>query len=87
MKLAYFNDYRLGIVRGDEVVDVTSVASDVPHRNPADMMIKSLPARKLTACAFRVGLLIGGVLEQRQNCSDSGSLSTITRDSSESRHP
>jgi 2-keto-4-pentenoate hydratase/2-oxohepta-3-ene-1,7-dioic acid hydratase in catechol pathway len=38
MKLMYFNDFRLGVLRGDEVVDVTSVAQSVPHIGPQDLI-------------------------------------------------
>lgn len=38
MKLAYFDDYRLGVLRGDAVVDVTSVVRDVPHTGPHNLI-------------------------------------------------
>jgi 2-keto-4-pentenoate hydratase/2-oxohepta-3-ene-1,7-dioic acid hydratase in catechol pathway len=38
MKLMMFNDYRLGVVRGDSVVDVTSVVQKLPHNGPGDLM-------------------------------------------------
>jgi hypothetical protein len=38
MKLVYFNDYRLGVVKGDAVVDVTSVVQKIPHTGPGDLM-------------------------------------------------
>jgi 2-keto-4-pentenoate hydratase/2-oxohepta-3-ene-1,7-dioic acid hydratase in catechol pathway len=38
MKLAYFNDYRLGVVKAGRVVDVTSVAADIPHGEREDIM-------------------------------------------------
>jgi 2-keto-4-pentenoate hydratase/2-oxohepta-3-ene-1,7-dioic acid hydratase in catechol pathway len=38
MKLVYFNDYRLGVVRGDAVVDVTSIVQKIPHTGPGDLM-------------------------------------------------
>src|SRR5579871_2825487 len=44
MKLAYFNDYKLGVVKGDSIVDVSSVVRDIPHLNPADL-INGLIAR------------------------------------------
>ncbi len=31
MKLVYFNDYRLGVLNGDNVVDVTEICLDIPH--------------------------------------------------------
>ncbi len=38
MKLLYFNDFRLGVVSGDNVVDVTDLLSDIPHRDCKDLM-------------------------------------------------
>ena len=39
MKLLYFNDYRLGVLKGDRVVDVTSVVQNVPHTGPGNLII------------------------------------------------
>ncbi|NKB48996.1 MAG: fumarylacetoacetate hydrolase [Alphaproteobacteria bacterium] len=38
MKLLYFDDFRLGILRGDEVVDVSAEVQDIPHIGPHDLM-------------------------------------------------
>ena len=38
MKLIYFNDFRLGVLKGDTVVDVTSVVQKIPHTDPGDLM-------------------------------------------------
>src|SRR5690349_24920456 len=38
MKLMFFNDFRLGVLRGEEVVDVTSVAESVPRTGPHDVI-------------------------------------------------
>ena len=38
MKLCYFDDYKLGVVTGDSVVDVTSVVQDIPHLDRRDIM-------------------------------------------------
>ena len=38
MKLVYFNDFRLGVLKGDSVVDVTSVVQNIPHTGPGDLM-------------------------------------------------
>ena len=38
MKLVYFNDFRLGVLRGDSVVDVTSSVQKIPHTGPGDLM-------------------------------------------------
>ena len=44
MKLVYFNDFHLGVLKGDTVVDVTSVVRKIPHTGPGDLM-NSLIAR------------------------------------------
>ncbi len=38
MKILYFNDFRLGILKGDLVVDVTDVVSDIPHTGPHNLI-------------------------------------------------
>src|ERR1700704_1990731 len=39
MKILYFNDFRLGVLKGDNsVVDVTAVVQDIPHTGPGDLM-------------------------------------------------
>lgn len=38
MKFMYFNDYRLGVVKGNGVVDITDIAKVVPHRDTLDLM-------------------------------------------------
>ena len=38
MKLAYFNDFTLGIVRDDSVVDVSGIVRDIPHLGPHDLI-------------------------------------------------
>ena len=38
MKLMYFNDYRLGVLKADHVVDVTAVVQAIPHTGPGDLM-------------------------------------------------
>jgi 2-keto-4-pentenoate hydratase/2-oxohepta-3-ene-1,7-dioic acid hydratase in catechol pathway len=44
MKLLYFNDFRLGVLKGDRVVDVSAVVQDIPHTGPHDL-INGLIAR------------------------------------------
>ena len=39
MKLCYFNDFRLGVIKGDQVVDVTEAAKGVPHRDTRDLIV------------------------------------------------
>ena len=60
MKICYFNDFRLGVVAGDTVVDVTALVADIPHTGPHDL-INGLIARwdayrgRLEAAAARGG--------------------------------
>src|SRR5439155_11296746 len=44
MRLLYFDDYKLGVLKGDRVVDVSSVVRDIPHVGPGDL-INGLIAR------------------------------------------
>ena len=39
MKLCYFNDYRLGVIKGDNVVDITDAVKDIPHLDARDLII------------------------------------------------
>ena len=36
MKLAFFDDFKLGVVKGDNVVDVSAVVKDIPRMGPHD---------------------------------------------------
>src|SRR5688572_22527067 len=38
MKLVCFNDFRLGVLKGDTVVDVTPTVQNIPHAGPGDLM-------------------------------------------------
>jgi 2-keto-4-pentenoate hydratase/2-oxohepta-3-ene-1,7-dioic acid hydratase in catechol pathway len=38
MKLAFFDDFKLGVVAGDKVVNVTDVVKDIPRLGPQDIM-------------------------------------------------
>ena len=38
MKICFFNDYRLGVVKGDAVVDVTDAVKDIPHTGPHNLI-------------------------------------------------
>jgi 2-keto-4-pentenoate hydratase/2-oxohepta-3-ene-1,7-dioic acid hydratase in catechol pathway len=44
VKLCYFNDYRLGVIKGDTVVDVTDTVKDIPHVETRDLMIGLIAA-------------------------------------------
>jgi 2-keto-4-pentenoate hydratase/2-oxohepta-3-ene-1,7-dioic acid hydratase in catechol pathway len=38
MKILYFDDYKLGVLKGDTVVDVSAVVKDIPHLGPHDLI-------------------------------------------------
>jgi 2-keto-4-pentenoate hydratase/2-oxohepta-3-ene-1,7-dioic acid hydratase in catechol pathway len=38
MKILFFDDFRLGVLKGDAVVDVSQVVRDVPHTGPHDLI-------------------------------------------------
>jgi 2-keto-4-pentenoate hydratase/2-oxohepta-3-ene-1,7-dioic acid hydratase in catechol pathway len=38
MKIGFFDDFRLGVVRGDAIVDVASAVSDIPRVGPHDLI-------------------------------------------------
>jgi len=44
MRIAFFDDFKLGIIRGSAIVDVSSVVADIPHLGPHDL-INGLIAR------------------------------------------
>jgi 2-keto-4-pentenoate hydratase/2-oxohepta-3-ene-1,7-dioic acid hydratase in catechol pathway len=67
MKLMYFNDFRLGVLRGEEVVDVTAVAASVPHIGPQDLIagvieqFDTLRSRLEDAAKTGKGVSVGSV--------------------------
>jgi 2-keto-4-pentenoate hydratase/2-oxohepta-3-ene-1,7-dioic acid hydratase in catechol pathway len=38
VKLVFFDDFKLGVVKGDCVVDVTPLVKDIPHTNPGNLL-------------------------------------------------
>src|SRR5437899_360454 len=38
VKLLYFDDFRLGVLKNDAVVDVSAAVKDIPHTGPGDLM-------------------------------------------------
>jgi 2-keto-4-pentenoate hydratase/2-oxohepta-3-ene-1,7-dioic acid hydratase in catechol pathway len=38
VKLLYFDDFKLGVLKGEQVVDVTAAVKDVPHMGPHDLI-------------------------------------------------
>ncbi len=67
MKLCYFNDYRLGVIKGDQVVDVTDAVEDLPHRDTRDLIVAliaswdSHKAKVEKAAAEGKGVALSGV--------------------------
>ena len=46
MKLVFFNEFNLGVVDGEQVVDVSEVVKDIPRVGPGDL-ISRLIEKKL----------------------------------------
>ena len=67
MKLVYFDDFKLGVVKGDAVVDVSAEVKDIPHTGPGDLMNglierwDSYRPRLEAAVARGAGLPLSGV--------------------------
>src|SRR6516225_7756698 len=38
MKLLFFDDFKLGVMKGDTVVDVTEAVRDIPHTGPHNLI-------------------------------------------------
>ena len=38
MKILFFDDFKLGILKGDQVVDVSALVADIPHVGPHDLI-------------------------------------------------
>ena len=38
MKLCYFDDFKLGVIKGANVVDVSAVVADIPHTGPHNLI-------------------------------------------------
>jgi len=38
MKILFFDDFRLGVLKGDAVVDVSKVVKGIPHTGPHDLI-------------------------------------------------
>jgi 2-keto-4-pentenoate hydratase/2-oxohepta-3-ene-1,7-dioic acid hydratase in catechol pathway len=67
MKLCYFNDFRLGVVKGDNVVDVTDAVSHLPYRDTRDLINgliadwANLKSKVEAAAAAGAGVPLAGV--------------------------
>ena len=40
MKLVFFDDFKLGVVKGDTVVDMSNAVSGIGHTSPQDLIGK-----------------------------------------------
>ena len=38
MKILYFDDFKLGVLKGDSVVDVSDAVKDIPHTGPHNLI-------------------------------------------------
>jgi 2-keto-4-pentenoate hydratase/2-oxohepta-3-ene-1,7-dioic acid hydratase in catechol pathway len=67
VKLCYFNDYRLGVIKGDNVVDITDAVKDIPHIDTRDLINgliarwDAYKAKVEKAAADGKGVLLSGV--------------------------
>jgi 2-keto-4-pentenoate hydratase/2-oxohepta-3-ene-1,7-dioic acid hydratase in catechol pathway len=67
VKLVYFDDFRLGVLKGDAVVDVSAEVKDIPHIGPGDLMNglierwDSYKSRLEAAAARGTGVPLSGV--------------------------
>jgi len=38
MRLVFFDDFKLGVLKGDSVIDVSDVVADIPHTTPGNLL-------------------------------------------------
>ena len=38
MKILFFDDFKLGVLKGDDVVDVSAVTKEIPHTGPHNLI-------------------------------------------------
>jgi len=46
MKLVLFDDYKLGVIKGNSVVDVRPAVADLVHTSPQDLMSQLVQRRR-----------------------------------------
>jgi 2-keto-4-pentenoate hydratase/2-oxohepta-3-ene-1,7-dioic acid hydratase in catechol pathway len=67
MKLVYFDDFKLGVLKNDSVVDVSAAVKDIPHTGPGDLINglierwDSYKPRLEAAAASGAGVPLSGV--------------------------
>ena len=55
MKLLFFDDFKLGVLKGDTVVDVSQVVRDIPHTGPHDLISGLIERFAITAALGKSG--------------------------------
>ena len=58
MKLMFFDDFKLGVVKGDNVVDVSAVVKDIPHTSPNGLMVGLI--ERFDACRPKLEAAVAG---------------------------
>ena len=58
MKLMFFDDFKLGVVKGDNVVDVSAVVKDIPHTSPNGLMVGLI--ERFDACRPKLDAAVAG---------------------------
>jgi len=67
MRLLYFDDFRLGVLNGENVVDVSDQVKDIPHTGPHDLIARLIDSfgdyrqRLADAAASGRGVPVSGV--------------------------
>jgi len=60
VKLLFFDDFKLGVLKGDAVFDVSSLVESVPHTGPHDLISGLIAGSADTARGSRGGTKSGG---------------------------
>ncbi len=48
MKLVFFDDFKLGVIKDSQVVDVRAAVSGITHSSPQDLINKIIAVKKTT---------------------------------------
>ena len=63
MKLLFFDDFKLGVLKGGTVVDASQVVRDIPHTGPHDL----IAGHELTRVVERHMDAVGATRAQKQD--------------------
>ena len=86
MKLLFFDDWKLGVLKGDSVVDVSAVVTGIPHTGPHNLISGLIErfadhkarleeaASQRSGCAGQQGQGQAAAAEARQYRGDGGEL-------------